>query len=203
MSQSDLTLASLIGSRICHDLISPIGAIGNGLELIEMGASDGMVSLDGPEMDLIGQSVKNANARIRFFRVAFGIASANQMMSRNEILSLLDGVTAGGRISADWHPSGEFQRTEIKSVFLAFQCLESAMAFGGNLSFIHEGDSWEISATSDKLKIDSALWDTLTTPTDNPPTPANVQFALLKPSLAVTGRELELDFAEKSITLRF
>ena len=69
MWQSNHNLASLIGSRICHDLISPIGAICNGLELMQ---------LDGrpisPEMTLISESVNHANARIRFLRVAFGMA---------------------------------------------------------------------------------------------------------------------------------
>jgi histidine phosphotransferase ChpT len=62
-------LAALIGSRICHDLISPIGAIGNGVELLLMEASG-----KGPELSLISESVAAANARIRFFRVAFGAA---------------------------------------------------------------------------------------------------------------------------------
>ena len=78
-------LAALIGSRICHDLISPIGAIGNGLELLSMSGAG------GPEVALISDSVANANARIRFFRIAFGHASPEQGTSRSEILSILQG----------------------------------------------------------------------------------------------------------------
>lgn len=63
MGQSNINLAALIGSRICHDLISPIGAINNGLELL--GMSD---TPEGPELELISESVGNASARIRFFR---------------------------------------------------------------------------------------------------------------------------------------
>jgi histidine phosphotransferase ChpT len=73
MSLSPRDLTSLIGSRICHDLISPLGAIGNGVELLAMSGT-----APGPEMDLISQSVENANARIRFFRVAFGAARGGQ-----------------------------------------------------------------------------------------------------------------------------
>ncbi|MEO0403208.1 MAG: histidine phosphotransferase, partial [Pseudomonadota bacterium] len=69
MGQTNVNLAALIGSRICHDLISPIGAINNGLELL--GMSD---QRDGPEIDLISESVENASARIRFFRIAYGAA---------------------------------------------------------------------------------------------------------------------------------
>lgn len=66
-------IASLVGSRICHDLISPIGAISNGVELIGM-----TQGTDGAEMSLINDSVQNANARIRFFRVAYGSATPEQ-----------------------------------------------------------------------------------------------------------------------------
>ena len=55
-------IAALIRSRICHDLISPIGAIGNGVQLLAMSCGAA-----GAEMDLITESVQNANARIRFF----------------------------------------------------------------------------------------------------------------------------------------
>ncbi len=79
-------LATLIGSRICHDLISPIGAIGNGVELLAMTGSAGDVS---PELDLISQSVENANARIRYFRISFGATSSSQIMGRQEVLSVL------------------------------------------------------------------------------------------------------------------
>ncbi len=76
-------LAALLGSRICHDLISPLGAIGNGVELLAMSGQS------GPEMAMIEDSVRNANARIRFFRMAFGPASADQSASRTETLAIL------------------------------------------------------------------------------------------------------------------
>jgi histidine phosphotransferase ChpT len=75
-----IDLAALIGSRICHDLISPIGAIGNGVELLMLDGAG-----HGPEMALIAQSVTHANARIRFFRVAYGIASTDQRIARTEV----------------------------------------------------------------------------------------------------------------------
>ena len=56
MGASDVNLAELIGSRICHDLISPIGAITNGLELLEM-----VGAVQGPEMELISGSVGSAD----------------------------------------------------------------------------------------------------------------------------------------------
>ena len=62
-------LVALVGSRLCHDLISPLGAIGNGVELLTMTATT-----LSPELQLITESVAAANARIKFFRLAFGRA---------------------------------------------------------------------------------------------------------------------------------
>ena len=75
-------ISALVSSRICHDLVSPLGAIGNGVELLGMSGAP-----EGPELQLINESVENANARLRFFRIAFGAASADQVISRSEILA--------------------------------------------------------------------------------------------------------------------
>ncbi|TIV97165.1 MAG: histidine phosphotransferase, partial [Mesorhizobium sp.] len=57
-------LAALLCSRVCHDIISPVGAINNGLELLDEGGAD------EDAMKLIRQSAKNASARLQFARIA-------------------------------------------------------------------------------------------------------------------------------------
>src|SRR5690606_27339952 len=77
-------LAALLASRMCHDLVSPLGAIGNGLELLEMyGAAA------GPEHALIADSVAAAGARLRLFRLAFGHAGDGQRLPVAELRELL------------------------------------------------------------------------------------------------------------------
>jgi len=83
-------LNALVGSRICHDLISPIGAIGNGVELLQMESA-----AQGPELALISESVTNANARIRFFRIAFGAAGRDQRIGRSEVAGILADLYRG------------------------------------------------------------------------------------------------------------
>jgi histidine phosphotransferase ChpT len=114
-------LNALLGSRICHDLISPLGAIGNGVELLAMSGINA-----APEIALISESVENANARIRFFRVAFGASSPGQMVGRPEIMSILNDMTKGGRLDIDWRPTDDVLRAQVKLAFLLLQCLESA-----------------------------------------------------------------------------
>lgn len=113
MGVDTANLAALVGSRICHDLISPVGAINNGLELLGMSNS-----LEGPELELISDSVNNANARIRFFRVAFG-AAGEQDLGRAEVISVLSDVSKGGRIKYNWSSEAPAPRREVRMAFLA------------------------------------------------------------------------------------
>lgn len=66
-------LAALLCSRVCHDIISPVGAINNGLELLDEGGAD------EDAMNLIRQSARNASARLQFARIAFGAAGSAGM----------------------------------------------------------------------------------------------------------------------------
>lgn len=66
-------LAALLCSRVCHDIISPVGAINNGLELLEEGGAD------EDAMMLIRKSAVNASARLQFARIAFGAAGSAGM----------------------------------------------------------------------------------------------------------------------------
>lgn len=69
-----MDLAALLCSRVCHDIISPVGAISNGLELLDDDGSDEETSEIA--MDLIRSSAKNASARLQFARIAFGAAGS-------------------------------------------------------------------------------------------------------------------------------
>ncbi|MEG6507371.1 histidine phosphotransferase family protein [Methyloligella sp. 2.7D] len=69
----DLDLTALISSRICHDVISPVGAISNGLEVLSDETDEGMRE---QAMDLIMKSAQQASAKLQFARLAFGAAGS-------------------------------------------------------------------------------------------------------------------------------
>ena len=106
-------LTPLVGSRICHDLVNPLGAISNGVELLNMTPGAG-----GPEIALIAESVEAANARIRFFRVAYGAATENQVLEDKEISDILTGMSVGARQNMVWQASGSHPRSEVRMIFL-------------------------------------------------------------------------------------
>jgi histidine phosphotransferase ChpT len=191
--------AALIGSRICHDLISPIGAIGNGVELLLM-SSPGA----GPEVALIAESVANANARIRFFRVAFGAGGEGQRIARSELASIIADVTRGGRLAGEVLAPSDLSRGEAKMAFLAWLCLETALPFGGRIVLERGETRWTATGTAPRTKVDPDLWEVLSNPAKPwPVTPAQVQFVLLPEEAAKAGRRLTVEVREGEVRLSF
>lgn len=198
MKQNTINIASLIGSRICHDLISPIGAINNGLELMGMSGTQ-----PSPEMDLISESVGNANARIRFFRIAFG-AAGDQAMGREEIASILRDMTNGGRLSVAWGPLDPQPRNEVRLAFLALQCLELAMPYGGRVEISKDEKRWKLHGIADKFNVDEALWSVLATcVAPEHLQPSQVQFLLLPFVAQETGRRVTTQIGPQDLQLAF
>jgi histidine phosphotransferase ChpT len=192
-------IAALIGSRICHDLISPIGAIGNGVELMLM---DGAAK--GPELALISESVSNANARIRFFRVAFGAATGDARIARTEVQGVLAEQTKGSRLQIGWTSATDLSRREVKLAFLALMCLETAMPWGGRITVEQRDQRWAVAAEATRLRIDATLWETLSTPRAGVEiTPALVHFALVPDEVSRQNRRLSAEISETSIRLTF
>ena len=192
-------LAALIASRICHDLISPIGAIGNGVELLALDPAGG-----SPELDLLSLSVASANARIRFFRISFGAASSDQRISRSEVISVLTDLDRGGRVTVGWTSGPDLSRPEVRLAFLLLQCVETALPWGGQVQITQTADAWSITATAPRLKLDPALWQGLASATS--PTPVSaalVHFALVPAELARQGRQLRLETTLDTIRLTF
>lgn len=190
-------LAALIASRICHDLISPIGAISNGVELLAM-------ERPGPELDLLTESAAHANARIRFFRIGFGAAGPDQRIARAEIASVLADLTRGGRVGFDWVSAPDLARREVRLACLLLQCLETALAYGGRVSIRETDGEWLLRAEAPRLRVVPALWEVLTgAPAPDGLAASQVQFPLAARDLSSLGRTLAVEIGATAISLRF
>lgn len=192
--------AALIGSRICHDLISPIGAINNGLELIEM-SSGALAPSVSPEMALISESVRNASAKIRYFRIAFG-AAGEQMVGRPEVVSILQDVFASSRLTVAWGPLDPLPRRSVRLGFLALMCMETGMPYGGRVEIDQDGERMRLTGHTDKSNLDPELWGLLAEQqSEGPLMPAQVQFGLLPKIAADEGRRVRVTSDENKITI--
>jgi len=96
--QVDFQVVQLLCSRLCHDLAGPAGAIHNGMELLEDSPGD-----QEDALGLVAMSVKQLNARLAFFRLAFGLAGlSGRQPPLSEARDLALGYLNGGRSSLDW-----------------------------------------------------------------------------------------------------
>lgn len=122
----DLRVAELICSRLCHDLISPISAINNGIELIAEVGDEAR-----PDADLlIAESARNANRRLRMFRYAYGLAG--QDVGLDEIRSVTVAYFDGGKITIDWPPISVAMPAGIGKVILNLMLLAPDIVRGAS-----------------------------------------------------------------------
>lgn len=195
-----LNLATLVASRICHDLISPIGAIGNGVELM-------LIDQTGPivqEMALIMQSTSAANARIRFFRIAFGLCSPDQRIGRQEVATILDDLTTGSRIKVVLDSPNNLARRDVKLVFLGFLCFEGALPQGGAITLTMTDQGWHLAANAARLRVEADLWAGLANlDLYSDITPTQVHFPLMVLEAARQHRRLTFWQSETELHLTF
>ncbi len=197
-------LVALVGSRLCHDLVSPVGAIGNGVELLGMApATDAAGGAPmRAELELVRESVDNAQARLRFFRLAFGEAGQGQDVGRPEVLAILTELYEGGRLRVHWAIDGPRPRPEVKLAFLLLQCLESAMPYGGQVHIGCTPDGWRVHGRAEKLRLDPVLWEALATGTaPRGLRPSQVHFGLVGVALDRLGKRLAVEIEEGAVTL--
>jgi len=177
-------LASLVASRICHDLISPIGAIGNGVELLMLEQAEGLLRIGsgGEEIALIAHSAALASSRARFLRIAFGHADHLQSIAPSEMAALFTELNQDGRLLWQWEITQPMTRLETKCLCLGLLCLEPLLPYGGSITIRNEPNACGVvEARSNRIKEAPELLAHLGLSNAEPAplAPSSVQFALL------------------------
>jgi histidine phosphotransferase ChpT len=198
--KSDHSLPLLVGSRICHDLVSPLGAIGNGLELIMMSGVE-----DSPELSLLSESIESASARLQFFRIAFGHAAPGQAMRAAECQQVLDAYFAQGRIDVDWLLHDDAVRAEVRLALLLVLCAEAALPRGGRIGLSCADGAWRLVAEGPVIMTDPEHWRILAGRLDEVGDLAagKVQFALAVAAAEELGRRIAADTGGERLILSF
>lgn len=97
---SDLDFAALLVSRVCHDLVSPVGAVVNGLEVLE---DERDATMRADALKLVASSAALAAARLQFARIAYGAAgSAGAELDLSEVGRMVCGILKGGKTEMLW-----------------------------------------------------------------------------------------------------
>ncbi|MDE1932955.1 histidine phosphotransferase ChpT [Bradyrhizobium sp.] len=159
-----LELAALLCSRVCHDLISPVGAIVNGLEVLD----------DNPKpedkefaLDLIRKSAKTASARLQFCRLAFGAAgSAGAQIDLGDAQAMARGHIEDGKTTISWNlPRLLLPKNRVKLLLNMLVIAQQTIPRGGVLTVepLGEGEtmSFRVSASGLNARLPQNIADIL------------------------------------------
>ena len=133
-----LDLSALISSRLCHDVISPVGAIVNGLEVLEEEKDPQMREF---AIELVRKSAQQASARLQFARLAFGAAgSAGAMIDVADAEAVARGVVRDSKAELSWTaPRVLLPKNKVKLLLNLVVIAQSTIPRGGKLSVSVEG----------------------------------------------------------------
>ncbi|WP_409433186.1 histidine phosphotransferase ChpT [Litorimonas sp. RW-G-Af-16] len=153
-------LAALLCARICHDLISPVGALSTALEILD---DESNVDMHADAMDLVRNSSRQANAKLKFLRLAFGAGgSAPGVIGVEELQTLAGDMYAGGKASLTWALTDDgldknHARILLNLIMLAVQ----AIPRGGDVNIGQNGSTLVLTATGPRARLDAAVERTL------------------------------------------
>jgi len=156
-----LDLAALLCSRVCHDLISPAGAIVNGLEVLEEKDSDEETKTFA--LDLIKRSARTASARLQFCRLAFGAAgSANAQIDLGNAQAMVRGFIEDDKTRLTWNlPHALLPKNRVKLLLNMLIIAGQTIPRGGTLTVdpVGEGETmgFRISASGLNARVPHAV----------------------------------------------
>ena len=166
-----LELAALLCSRVCHDLISPVGAIVNGLEVLD----------DNPKpedrdfaLDLIRKSAKTASARLQFCRLAFGAAgSSGAQIDLGDAQAMAKGHIEDGKITLGWNlPRLLLPKNRVKLLLNMLVIAQQTIPRGGTLTIdpVGEGEamSFRVTAKGLNARVPQNIADVVSAPAAPP-----------------------------------
>ena len=160
-----LDLAALLCSRVCHDVISPVGAIINGLEVLEDEKDEAMKE---SALELVRKSAGQASARLQFARLAFGAAgSAGAQLDLGDAENVVRGLLDDPRLQINWNlPRVLLAKNRVKLLLNLIVIASAAVPRGGKLTVdpvgAGEAIGFRLTAEGAYAKIQPAVEASLT-----------------------------------------
>ena len=130
--QIDMRVAELLASRLCHDLVGPIGAVNNGMELLE----DEDLGMSEDAIQLSATSARQAANLLQFYRLAYGMASGRIGGDLGDLRDLATGFLASSKTTLDWtlgQPAGDLPEGLGKLLLNLIALGEECLPRGGTI----------------------------------------------------------------------
>jgi histidine phosphotransferase ChpT len=199
-------LASLLCSRLCHDLMSPIGALNNGIELL---ADETDPEMREKCLELLADSARASANKLKFFRLAFGAAGGfGEEIDTREAEVALEGLFGSERrIELGWVVSSKkLPKDAVKLLLNLAMLAGDALVRGGRLDVGAESRDGEVElavrAEGPRILLDPALRETLANGGDGGPVEPRAAGAWLAHSLAVeSGGSIRLSDPSSAVLM--
>jgi histidine phosphotransferase ChpT len=156
-STSAIDFASLLCSRLCHDLLSPVGALNNGLELL---ADEHDPDMRQRCLELLNESARASANKLKFFRLAFGAAGGfGDQVDAREAKIAIDGMFGeSGRIEIGWDVQpATLSKSAIKILLNLALIAGDGLVRGGRLDIAATQEELAIRAEGPRLVLDPEL----------------------------------------------
>lgn len=148
----EIDFAALLCSRLCHDLVSPVGALSNGMEILREEQDKAMRE---EVMALLDRSIAQTAARLQFFRLAFGAAGGlGGDLDARDVCRTLSALMDGGKVTLDWQlDRSAMDKTLVKLVLNLALMLSEALLRGGTLEIAEDANGLHLTARGDRFLL--------------------------------------------------
>ena len=153
---NELDFSALLVSRVCHDLVSPLGAVVNGLEVLE---DERDPAMRADALKIVASSAAQALARIQFMRIAFGAAgSAGAELDLGEVGRLVSGLFEGSKITLEWnaahaHWPKDWAKLLMNATLLGADCLPRGGTVKVTTSDDASAPSFKVHASGTHIRV--------------------------------------------------
>ncbi len=146
-----LALSALLSSRVCHDLINPVGAIGSGLEVLDDPSMDGVMR--DAALDLIRAGAGKAIALLTYARLAYGAAGGyGAQISLEDAQKALEGVYQSAKADLVWEiGAGLAPKENVKVLLILAYAAADCVPRGGTVSVTGDIGDFVITATGKRV----------------------------------------------------
>lgn len=152
-----VALSSLLASRVCHDLINPVGALGSGLDVLEDGDLD--PAMREAALDLIGSGGKKSIALLKFARLAYGAAGGfGAQIAMEEAEGALREIFRWSKAELAWSaPPGLASKEAVKIALILAQAAMDCVPRGGKVAVVVERNACTVEATGPRAMLNADL----------------------------------------------
>ena len=153
---NELDFSAFLVSRVCHDLVGPLGAVVNGLEVLE---DERDAAMRADALKIVTSSAEQALSRIQFMRIAFGAAgSAGAELDLGEVGRLSAGLFSGSKIVLHWEAAAinwpkDWAKLLMNATLLAADCLPRGGTVRVNISGDAATPAFKVHATGAHARV--------------------------------------------------